>query len=282
MIREQNPTPEENRPELWRERLPWPTGETHKHERGRLGVVSGKAYQTGAARLAARAGLRIGAGIVRVLCPPEAVPVLGPVLEAVMLKPFSTPEELEKEAEPLDAVVIGPAAGLTEATAQNLVALARTGAVLVVDADALTLFEGRADELFACLDHDDVLTPHTGEFARLFPDLADRPREEAAAEAARRADAVVLLKGSRSVIAAPDGRLRVNTNGTPWLATGGSGDVLAGIIGGLCAQHMDSFDAACAGAWFHAEAARAFGPGLIAEDLPDLLPGVMRRLAPEV
>lgn len=275
------PTAQQNGPDLWRDSLPWPTGETHKHQRGRLGVVSGRAYQTGAARLAARAGLRIGAGIVRVLCPPEAVPVLGPVLEAVMLKPFATPEELATEAEPLDAAVIGPAAGLNEATVQNLQALARTGAVLVVDADALTIFENRADELFACLDHDDVLTPHAGEFRRLFPDLAETPREAAAAEAARRADAVVLLKGSRTVIAAPDGRLRVNTNGTPWLATGGTGDVLAGFIGGLCAQHMDSFDAACAAAWLHAEAARAFGPGLIAEDLPDLLPAVMRRFAPE-
>lgn len=282
MIREQNPTPQENGPALWRDSLPWPAAETHKHSRGRLGVVAGRAWQTGAARLAARAGLRAGAGLVRVLCPPESISVLAPALEAVMLQPFASPEELEQEAGPLDAVVIGPAAGLSEATAQNLQAVARTGAVLVVDADALTLFQGRADELFACLDHDDVLTPHAGEFARLFPDLADAPRETAALEAARAADAVVVLKGLRTVIAAPDGRLRVNGNGAPWLATAGTGDVLAGMIGGLAAQQMDSFEAASAAVWLHAAAARAFGPGLIAEDLPDLLPGVLRPLAPEV
>ena len=262
----------------WRDGLPWPGADTHKHARGRLGVVAGKATQTGAARLAARAGLRIGAGLVRILCPPDAAPVIAPAIEAIMLASFGSPETLAEAAEGMDAMVIGPAAGVNETTQANVRALALTGAALVVDADGLTAFEGWADGLFEVLDRDDVLTPHEGEFKRLFPGLLESGRETAAAEAARRARAVVVLKGPETVIAAPDGRLAVNGNGTPWLATAGSGDVLAGMIGGLIAQRMDSFDAARAAAWMHAEAARGFGPGLIAEDLPERLPVVLAAL----
>ena len=262
----------------WRLTLPWPTEDAHKHARGRLGVVSGKATQTGAARLAARAGLRIGAGVVRILCPPDAAAVIAPAIEAVMLTPFGSDEALAEAVEGMDAVVIGPAAGMTDATRAHVRALAGTGAALVVDADGLTVFEGRASDLFEVLDRDDVLTPHEGEFRRLFPDLLDEEREAAAAEAAKRAGAVVVLKGAATVIAAPDGRLCVNDNGVPWLATAGSGDVLAGMIAGLMAQRMDSFDAARAAVWMHAEAARSFGPGLIAEDLPERLPAVLAAL----
>lgn len=267
-----------NDPKTWRGRIPWPTSEAHKHRRGRLGVVSGGPLATGAARLTARAGLRIGAGLVRVFCPPDAAPVLAPVLEAVMLAVFSSPDQLEKSATAMDAVVIGPAAGLTEATATNVAALARTGAALVVDADALTLFRDRSGDLFACLDRDDVLTPHEGEFERLFPGLLAGRREDAALAAAERAGCVVVLKGHATVIASPDGRRAVNDNGSPWLATAGSGDVLAGLIGGLLAQHMDSFDAACAAVWIHSDAAARFGPGLTAEDLPGLIPAVLNDL----
>lgn len=267
-----------NDPKLWLEAMPWPGPAAHKHARGRLGVVSGRMHQTGAARLAARAGLRIGAGLVKVLCPPDATAVLAGALEAVMVQPFHGPEDLRREAEPMDAVVIGPAAGLDEATVFNLAALERTGAALVVDADALSVFEGRADMLFQSLDRDDVLTPHEGEFERLFPGVLKSGREAGAVEAARRSGCVVLLKGPQTLIASPDGRLRSNPNGSPWLATAGSGDVLAGMIGGLVAQRMDSFDAASAACWMHAAAAEGFGPGLVAEDLPGLLPGVLRGL----
>ncbi len=268
-----------NSPSEWRHLLPRPGADSHKHVRGRLGVVSGGALSTGAARLSARAGLRVGAGLVKVFCPPDAAPVLAPSLEAVMLASFATPEQLQVLADPMDAVVIGPAAGLIESTALNLAALARTGAALVVDADALTLFRDRPEQLFAWLDRDDVLTPHEGEFERLFPGLLEaQGREGAAQEAARLAGAIVVLKGAATVIAAPDGRLAVNGDGSPWLATAGSGDVLAGLIGGLVAQHMDSFDAARAAVWMHSEAARRFGPGLISEDLPQQLPAVLADL----
>jgi len=268
------------RPDLpdWRDSLPWPVADTHKHARGRLGVVSGKATQTGAARLAARAGLRIGAGLVRILCPPDAAAVIAPAIEAIMVTPFGSDAALAEAAANLDAVVIGPAAGVNDATQANVRALAGTGAALVVDADALTVFEGWPADLFEGLDRDDVLTPHEGEFRRLFPGLLEKGREAAAAEAAGRAGAVVVLKGAATVIAAPDGRISVNDNGVPWLATAGSGDVLAGMIAGLMAQRMDSFDAARAAVWMHAEAARGFGPGLIAADLPERIPAVLAAL----
>jgi len=278
-VREQNnPMTEQNEPTLWTTQLPWPSPDTHKHARGRLAVVSGHMAHTGAARLAARAGLRIGAGLVRILCPPDALPVIAPALEAVMVSPFGTPAQLATEAQDMDAVVIGPAAGVGSATVANLNALAETGAALVIDADALTSFRQRPADLFALLDHDDVLTPHKGEFERIFPDLLTQGRPAAVAAAAHQAGAVVVLKGRETLIAAPDGRLRVNGNGSPWLATAGSGDVLAGMIAGLVAQHMDSFDAACAAVWIHADAATRFGPGLTAEDLPGQLPAVLRDL----
>ncbi|ACG77987.1 yjeF family protein [Phenylobacterium zucineum HLK1] len=270
----------ENGPELWLDRFPWPTAASHKHDRGRMIVVSGEAWSTGAARLAARAGLRIGAGLVTVHSPPDALAPNVAHLEAVMLRPFETDQELEQAAAQVDAAVIGPAAGVSENTLLNVLALARTGAALVLDADAITVFRDDPEELFSVLDRDDVLTPHPGEFERLFPGLLSGAPERisAARRAAEKAGAVVLLKGADTVVAAPDGRAAVNVNGSPWLATAGSGDVLAGFIGGLVAQGMESFEAACAAAWIHAEAAELHGPGLISEDLPGLAPAVLRRL----
>jgi hydroxyethylthiazole kinase-like uncharacterized protein yjeF len=201
-------------------------------------------------------------------------------LEAVMLRGFETDVELEAIAQQLEVVVIGPGAGVTEATLANVFALARTGAALVLDADALTVFRDEPDDLFSIVDRDDVLTPHQGEFDRVFPGLLKASPERIAAvrQAAARAQAVVLLKGPDTVIAAPDGRAAVNMNGVPWLATAGSGDVLAGLIGGLIAQGMESFLAACAGVWIHAACADDFGPGLISEDLPEIVPRVLKRL----
>jgi hydroxyethylthiazole kinase-like uncharacterized protein yjeF len=270
----------ENTPAFWLPKFPWPGVAAHKHSRGRLIVVSGEAWRTGAARLAARAGLRIGAGLVTVLSPPEALAVNAAHLEAVMLAPFDNDQDLADAAEAAEAAVIGPAAGVNDETLANVLALARTGAALVIDADALTVFREDPEELFSVLDRDDVLTPHPGEFERVFPGLLSGAlnKVEAAREASRRAGAVVLVKGADTVIAAPDGRAAVNLNGVPWLATAGSGDSLAGFIGGLLAQGMDSFEAACAGAWIHAEAGAAFGPGLIAEDLPGLAPRVLADL----
>lgn len=273
----------ENSPDLWLGDFPWPSATSHKHARGRLVVVSGEAWSTGAARLAARAGLRIGAGLVTIYAGRDALAPNAAHLEAVMLKPFDNDVELEDAADAADAAIIGPAAGVTERTLLNVLALARTGAALVIDADAITVFRRDPEALFSVLDRDDVLTPHPGEFERVFPGLltATPERITAARRAAEKAGAVVLLKGPDTVVASPDGRAAVNLNGSPWLATAGSGDVLAGFIGGLVSQGMDSFQAACAAAWIHAEAAELHGPGLISEDLPGLAPAILRRLYDE-
>jgi hydroxyethylthiazole kinase-like uncharacterized protein yjeF len=270
----------ENKPGLWLPQFPWPANGGHKHGRGRVSVISGGPWNTGAARLAARGALRIGAGLVTLLATPDALASNAANLEAIMLKSFDGEGELMRLADDADAVVIGPAAGVGAATVGKLLALARTGAALVVDADALTSFRDDPARLFANLDRDDVMTPHEGEFERIFPGLlaSDMGRLAATREAARKAGCVVLLKGPDTVIATPDGRAAINTNGSPWLATAGSGDVLAGLVAGLIAQGLDSFDAACAAVWIHADAAALFGPGLIAEDLPGLTPTILKKL----
>lgn len=231
--------------------------------------------RTGAARLAARGGLRIGAGLVTVLSPPDALLVNAINLEAVMVRAFGSAEALAQAAAGATAAVIGPAAGVGSGTVENVAALRQAGCALILDADALTSLAAAGDVRATPRD---VMTPHEGEFERMWPGRLAKGREPAAHEAAQESGAVVLLKGSQTLIAAPDGRMARNGNGTPWLATAGSGDVLAGMIGGLMAQGVEAFDAACMAAWLHAEAGRAFGPGLIAEDLPDALPGVLGAL----
>jgi hydroxyethylthiazole kinase-like uncharacterized protein yjeF len=273
----------ENGPAVWRAQFPWPKTNTHKTERGRMVVVSGDAWSTGAARLAARAGLRIGAGMVTVLSPPDACAANAAHLEAVMLKPFADRAALLHAADTCDVAVIGPGAGITQETRLNLLALAAAGPALVVDADIFSVFRQAPEALFKVLTPRDVMTPHAGEFERIFPSLLKSSPDKIGATraAAKASGAVVLLKGADTVVAAPDGRAVVNTNAAPWLATAGAGDTLAGFIAGLIAQGMDSFSAACAGAWIHAEIGRDFGPGLIAEDLPQGAPAVLRRLYAE-
>jgi len=243
-------------------------------------VVGGGRFETGAARLAARAGLRI-AGTVRLYCDPAAADIYAAALEAAMLKPVRSVEELGELAKAMDAFVIGPAAGVTDATRERVEVVARAGPALCLDADALTVFRDDPDALFALVDDRDVLTPHPGEFERIFPGLlaASPTRIQAVREAAKRAGCVVLLKGPDTTLAHPDGRCVVNTHATPWLATAGSGDVLAGIIGGLLADGMPAFEAACCGVWMHGDAGRKAGPGLSAEDLPDWLPHLISALA---
>lgn len=262
-----------NAPELWVANLPWPTPTSHKHARGRLYVVSGGLAQTGAARLAAQAGLRIGAGAVTLLTPPSALMAAAMSVKAVMTSSFVDAAALVAATERASAVVIGPAAGVTEATRANVEALARAGRRLVLDADALSAFAADDKGLATLLRAETVLTPHTGEFERLFPGVLESAvnKIEAAREGARRAGAVVLLKGFDTVIAHPDGRAVVNTHASPFLATAGSGDVLAGVIGGLMAQGVSAFDAACAGAWMHGDAGLRAGVGMTAEDLDGAL-----------
>jgi hydroxyethylthiazole kinase-like uncharacterized protein yjeF len=268
----------ENHPSLWA--LPWPEPDAHKHERGHVIVASGGHARTGAARLSAAGALRAGAGLVTVLSPREAMAENAAQLTAIMLREANTPEAYAEAARTSQCMVLGPAFGTSDAHYKLLCAAieARPRAPLVLDADALTLlapithgFEAR-----------DVLTPHVGEFRRAFPGIysSSATHIEAARAAAVYARCVVLLKGPDTVIAAPDGRAIVNTTGAPFLATAGSGDVLAGVVAGLIGQGMASFEAAAAAAWLHGKAAEGTGPGLIAEDLPGALPSVLNSLAP--
>jgi len=274
-----------NAPALWGGELPWPRLEGHKYGRGHALVVSGPQAHTGAARLGARAALRAGAGLVTLASPADAVAVNAAQLTAVMLLPFAGPDGLSGilADRRKNAVLLGPALGVGEETRGLVAAALASGAATVLDADALTSFAGCADELSGAIagiaGRPVVLTPHDGEFQRLFPDLAaETCKLSRARAAAQRAGAVVVLKGPDTVIAAPDGRAAINENAPPWLATAGAGDVLGGFVVGLLAQRMAVFEATCAAVWLHGAAAAAFGPGLIAEDLPETLPQVLRAL----
>ncbi len=270
----------ENAPALWSHNLRWPEATSHKHQRGRLAVVSGGLANTGAARLAAQAGLRIGAGLVTLLCPSGALIVVASSVTAVMASSFASADDLVVQTERSSAIVIGPAAGVSDTTRVHVEALARAGRSLVLDADALTVFAGRPDQLRAILSAPTILTPHTGEFERLFPGLlaTSTNKIEAVRKAAKTVNAVVLLKGADTIIAAPDGCAVVNTHASPFLATAGAGDVLAGVIGGLLAQGLAPFYAASAGAWLHGDAGLRAGPGLTAEDLDATLRDALRAL----
>ncbi|NDW03356.1 NAD(P)H-hydrate dehydratase [Jiella pacifica] len=284
----------ENRPALWRERLVLPIEAGHKYDRGHAVVFSGGASQTGAARLAATAALRAGAGLVTVFSPASAIMVNAAHLTAVMLKRCDDAAELDERLgdERLNAFVLGPGFGLGESARAYAKAVLAAGRRLVLDADGITayqddpgaLFEMAGDAAMAPEDAEPtlVLTPHAGEFKRLFPDLSAAEglsKLDRARQAAARSNAIVVLKGRDTVIAAPDGRAAINPSGTPWLATAGTGDVLTGIIAAQLAQGTPTFEAAAAGVWMHGKAAEFFGPGLIAEDLPAMLPRVFAELA---
>jgi hydroxyethylthiazole kinase-like uncharacterized protein yjeF len=273
------PRTHENGPALWLDAFPWPGPKSHKYRRGEA-LVRGGAEMTGAGRLAARAAARMGAGLVSVAAPPSAWPIYAASLSGIIVRPVLVASEMAALlADPRrTAVLIGPGAGVGEATRDEVLAVLAARRAAVLDADALTSFADRPDELFAAIVGPTVLTPHEGEFRRLFGDL-DGGKLDRARAAAARSRAVVLLKGADTVVAAPDGRAIVNANAPAWLATGGSGDVLAGMITGLVAQGLDPFRAAACAAWLHGEAGRQVGPGLVAEDLVEALPRVLRRLA---
>jgi NAD(P)H-hydrate epimerase len=270
----------ENGPDLWE--FPWPKADGQKYKRGHCVVVSGSAHATGAARLAARGALRIGAGLVSVASPPDAVAVNAAALIAIMVKPFSGASGLSDllSDSRLNAVVIGPGCGVGRETQELVEAVLASKAAVVLDADALTSFKDDPSALFNLLHERCVLTPHEGEFERLFKGILanSQNKVEATRAAAAVAKCTVLLKGPDTVIASPGGLATANTHAPSALATAGSGDVLAGFIGGLMAQGLDSHRAASAAAWLHGEAAFRFGPGLIAEDLPEMLPAALRAL----
>jgi hydroxyethylthiazole kinase-like uncharacterized protein yjeF len=301
------PALHENAPSLWIDQFNWPENGGHKYDRGHAVVVSGPALQTGAARLGARGALRVGAGLVTLVGNAAATAIISTHVTSIMVRSVSGANGLAEFLRDArrNSVLIGPGASIGPETADDVLAILRSNASVVLDADALTSFadaedtprgessmgflarneEGghRRQTLFEAIKARTaavVMTPHDGEFKRLFGELPGSKLDRARS-AAKLSGAVIILKGTDTVVAAPNGRAAINSNAPPWLATAGSGDVLAGLVTGLLAQHMPAFEAAAAAVWLHGEAANASGVGLIAEDLPDLLPNVLQRLYEE-
>jgi ADP-dependent NAD(P)H-hydrate dehydratase / NAD(P)H-hydrate epimerase len=266
-----------NHPKLWLDALPKLTAETNKYTRGVTTIIGGYPM-TGAAKLSALAAARIGSGLTTILVPQVAFAIYANAFTSIMVKPFDDARTFNQliEDQRVSSFLIGPGAGVSDETRAHTLQLLATKRPVVLDADAITVFRGNSALLIKNLHADCVITPHEGEFKRLF--ALTEHRVLSAQQAAIDCGAVVVLKGNKTVIAAPDGRTVINENAPPTLATGGSGDVLAGMIVGLMAQGMSSFDAACAAVWMHAQAATLFGLGLIAEDLPSLLPQVLTTL----
>ena len=267
----------ENDPALWRGDLPQLRASGNKYSRGHA-LLWGGYPTTGAARMAARAAARAGAGLTTIAVPLEALPIYAAALTSIMVRAAPTPADLDEllADKRFNALLIGPGAGVDAATRARVLAMLATRRAVLLDADAISAFAQDRRNLFAAVGGPCVLTPHDGEFARLFDASGDKLTRARAA--ARTRGAVIVLTGADTVIAAPDGRAVINSNAPATLATAGAGDVLGGMILGLLAQGMEAFAAAAAGVWLHGAAASDFGPGLLAEDLPDLLPGVLRRL----
>jgi NAD(P)H-hydrate epimerase len=267
----------ENDPALWLAQLPRLQDGGNKYNRGHA-LIFGGYPMTGAARMAARAAARVGAGLTTVAVSEAALAVYATALLSIMVRPVVTPQDCDRLlADPrISAFLIGPGAGVCEATRARALAMLRTGRATLLDADALSAFEHDRPALYTAITGPCVMTPHEGEFKRVFDARGDKLTRTRAA--ARCSGAVIVLKGADTVIAAPDGRAIINANAPPTLATAGSGDVLSGIVLGLLAQGMEPLLAAAAAVWMHGAAAASFGPGLLAEDLPELLPGVLRQL----
>ena len=272
------PDTAENDPAWWLADLPRPGLDSHKYTRGHA-LVAGGAAMTGAARLAARSAARLGAGLVTLAAPQSAFPIYATALTGVIVDPIAGLDDFRAllADRRRNAALIGPGAGVGGETRDKTLAILEAGKRAVLDADALTSFAGDPQTLFAAIRAPVVMTPHEGEFARLFDTGGSKP--ERARRAARQSGAVIVLKGADTVIAAPDGRVAINANAPPDLATAGSGDVLAGMVLGLLAQDMEPFAAAAAAVWLHGDAAGPIGAGLVAEDLVEGLAPALRKLA---
>ncbi|MCF3629238.1 NAD(P)H-hydrate dehydratase [Thalassospiraceae bacterium LMO-SO8] len=265
-----------NSADIWWPDFPHPGPDDHKYTRGHV-VIWGAAAMPGAPRLAADGARRAGAGIVSIACRADDVGVFRAGAPGVLVRPMDDVAIYETYVQDGNkTLVVGPGNGPGPDTRARALAALATGQPVVLDADGISAFADDPDTLIAALHGTCVITPHGGEFARIFPQEGDRLSR--ARQAARKSGAVVLLKGFDTVIAAPDGRAVINANGSPHLATAGTGDVLAGITAGLLAQGMAPFPAACAAVWLHAAAAQCIGHGLIAEDIPGLMPGIVRAL----
>ena len=277
------PKIKKNEPSLWIDQFPFPISSDHKYSRGMLVINTGPKYQTGAARLAGRSALRVGAGAVTMVCDEETAEILEPQISVELLSVIKEKNDFQKllKDKRVSSALIGPGNGVNDETkARTLMALAFVDNC-VIDADAITCFENNPTELFIDTYPHTILTPHEGEFKRLFGEDITSMNDKVlrCIEAAKLAGSIVLLKGADTVIASPNGNVVINSSEAPYLATAGSGDVLAGIIASLVGENkMKAFDAACAGAYIHSKLGEMLGPGLIAEDLIDNIPLMIKKL----
>jgi hydroxyethylthiazole kinase-like uncharacterized protein yjeF len=267
----------ENEPSLWYTSLPHLGRAANKYTRGHV-LLNGGYPMTGAARMAARAAARSGAGLATILVPERAFPIYAAALESIMVHPSTEESDFSSllQDERYTACLIGPGAGKNDTTRNRALQILASRRPVVLDADAISVFAADPNSLFRAVRGVCVLTPHEGEFKRIF--TLQGSKLDRARAAAAQSGCIVILKGADTVIAAPDGRARINSNAPASLATAGSGDVLAGLVLGLLGQGIDAFDAASGAVWIHGAAATLFGPGLIAEDLPDLIPRVLAQL----
>ena len=272
-----------NKPELWISSFPIPSKADHKYSRGMVLINCGPKSKTGAARLAARSAMRVGAGAVKIVCDQSTVDILEPQISVELIDVANNKQEFQNilKDKKITSALIGPGNGIgNETKARALMALAFIDHV-VLDADALTVFANNPEELFIdCYPHT-ILTPHEGEFKKIFGnkinDIEDRILK--ASEAAKISNTVVVLKGADTIIASPKGDVVINKSSAAYLATAGSGDVLAGIIVSLVGKNkMAAFDAACAGVWLHSQIGEILGAGMIAEDIIDLIPITIKKL----
>lgn len=279
IVQKSNPDIFVNCPSLWQNKLPKFSGNFHKYDKGHAVIVGGDKIHTGAGRLAAMAAIRVGAGLVSISSPDDALDINAAHLTSIMIRK-RTEIISDLENEKLNCWCIGPASGVNDETKADVIGILEAGRNAVLDADALSVFKDNPELLYKKLSKNGraVLTPHAGEFARIFPGVKKLDKLSAAKKAARLTNSVILYKGADTVIAEPGGRAVISKNAPPFLATAGSGDVLAGLICGLIAQKMNVFDAACAGQWIHSECANEFGEGLISEDLLSIISRVLKRL----
>ncbi len=271
-----------NSPDVWLEHFPLIKPEYNKYDRGYAVIGGGGVASTGAAKISARCALRSGAGLVSIACDKESLPVYASSLQAVMTKLINNTQDFANliEDKKITAVALGSGAGVIDKTKEFVLCALEKNKPAVIDADAISVFADSPNLLFNSIKSPCILTPHEGEFKRLFGAVVDmeKDRVERAKQAAKLSGAVIVLKGADTVITAPDSRIAINYDAPPYLATAGTGDALAGICAGLLAQGMPVFEAACAAVWLHTQAALKFGIGLIAEDIADLLPAVLKEI----
>ncbi|MDC3130666.1 NAD(P)H-hydrate dehydratase [bacterium] len=273
----------QNNPDLWISSFPKPSRLDHKYTRGMVLINCGPKSKTGAARLAARSALRVGAGAVKIICSDDVVDILEPQISVELIEVIDNKQDFQNilKDKKVSSILIGPGNGINDETkARALMALAFIDHV-VLDADALTVFENNSEELFIdCYPHT-ILTPHEGEFKKIFGKEIDEINDRVlkTKEASIKSNTTVVLKGANTIIASPSGDVVINKSSATYLATAGSGDVLAGIITSLVGKNkMNAFDAACAGVWLHSEIGTILGAGMIAEDIIDLIPVTVKKL----